>query len=60
MAITGLVRAGTDIYYPPFGYIAAEYVAKPGTNPHTFVPYDNTNVDEEKMVTLKAFFKARR
>lgn len=57
MAITGLIRAGTDIYYPPFGSIAAEYVAQPGVDPGTLVPYDTSAVDKEKYDALKAFKK---
>jgi cytochrome b len=57
MAITGLIRAGTDIYYPPFGSIAAEYVASPGVNPDELVPYDTSAVDKEKYDALKAFKK---
>lgn len=57
MAVTGLIRAGTDIYYPPFGSIAAEYVALPGVDPSTLVPYDKSAVDTEKFDELKAFKK---
>jgi cytochrome b561 len=53
--VTGLVRAGTDIYYPPFGGFAAAYVAKPGVDPETLAPYDVTMVDEAKFARLKAF-----
>ena len=55
MAVTGLVRAGTDIYYPPFGSIAAEYVAAEGVDPATLKPYDKTFVDAAKMKELSAF-----
>ena len=57
MTVTGLIRAGTDIYYPPFGSIAAEYVAQPGVDPASLVPYDKSAVDEEKYDALKAFKK---
>jgi len=57
MAVTGLIRAGTDIYYPPFGNIAAEYVALPGVDPDSLIPYDKSAVDEEKFAALKAFKK---
>jgi len=57
MAVTGLIRAGTDIYYPPFGSSVAEYVALPGVDPSTLVPYDKSEVDEEKFDALKAFKK---
>ena len=55
MAVTGLIRAGTDIYYPPFGAYVADYVAAPGTDPDSLVPYDPTGVDAEKLDRLKAF-----
>ena len=57
MTVTGLIRAGTDIYYPPFGSIAAEYVAQPGVDPASLVPYDKSAVDKEKYDALKAFKK---
>ena len=57
MAVTGLTRAGTDIYYPPFGSMAAEYVALPGVDPDSLVPYDESAVDKEKFAALKAFKK---
>jgi len=55
MAVTGLVRAGTDIYYPPFGTVAAAYVAAEGVDPASLKPYDKTFVDAGKMKELKAF-----
>jgi len=55
MAVTGLTRAGTDIYYPPFGSIAAEYIAQPGVDPGSLVPYDTSAADKEKYDSLKAF-----
>lgn len=57
MAITGLIRAGTDIYYPPLGSFAAEYVAQPGIDPGSLIPYDTSAVDKEKYDALKAFKK---
>ncbi len=57
MAVTGLIRAGTDIYYPPFGSIAAEYVAQPGVDPDSLIPYDTSAVDKEKYDAMKAFKK---
>ena len=55
LAATGLVRAGTDLYYPPFGGFVGEYVAKPAVDPETLAPYDMTMVDEAKFARLKAF-----
>ena len=35
IAVTGLVRAGTDLYLPPFGGIVAKHLAKPGVSAKT-------------------------
>jgi cytochrome b len=55
MACTGLIRAGTDIYYPPFGAFVADYVAAPGSDPGSLIPYNPAGVDAEKLDRLKAF-----
>ncbi len=55
MAVTGLTRASTDIYYPPFGFAVAEYVAKEGVDPASLKPYDKTGVDAAKMKALGEF-----
>jgi len=55
MAVTGLVRAGTDIYYPPFGSLVTEYIAAPNTNPDNILPYVATGTDKEKAANLKSF-----
>ena len=55
MAVTGLIRAGTDIYYPPFGSAVAEYVAAPGTDPASLIPYSTEGTDPAKVERLKAF-----
>ena len=55
MAVTGLVRAGTDIYYPPFGSLVADYIAEPGTDPDSILPYVATGTDKDKVASLKAF-----
>ena len=55
MTVTGLVRAGTDIYYPPIGSLVADYIAAPGTDPDSIQPYVATGTDEEKVKNLKAF-----
>jgi cytochrome b len=44
-AVTGLVLAGTDIYYPPFGGWFAGWIAAPGVDPAAIVPYDKTGID---------------
>ena len=37
-AATGLVLAGTDIFYPPFGNWVARWVAAPNTDPSALTP----------------------
>lgn len=54
-AVTGLVIAGTDIYYPPFGYWFAAWVATPGVDPWTIAPYDKTGVDAAAFEAMRAF-----
>lgn len=53
--VTGMVRAGTDIYYPPFGEFMAEYVAADGVDADTIKPYDEIGTDVAKLDRLKAF-----
>jgi hypothetical protein len=40
-AVTGLVLAGTDLFYPPIGSWIAGWVAGPGIDPATLVPYSS-------------------
>lgn len=54
-AVTGLVLAGTDIYYPPFGAMIAEWVAGPGVDPSAILPYDRSLVDPEAYKEMRAF-----
>jgi len=44
--ISGLVLAGTDIYYPPFGRYFAESIAIDKQNVDVIEPYSKINVDE--------------
>lgn len=53
--VTGLVRAGTDIYYPPFGAYIAAQVAAEGVDPASLVPYDKTGMDEDAARALGDF-----
>jgi len=55
MMFTGLIRAATDIYYPPFGYMAASHVAAEGVSPSQIMPYDKTGTDPAKLEQLQAF-----
>ena len=52
---SGLILAGTDIYYPPFGRWIAGWIAAPGIDPSTIVPYDKTGVDPASWEAMRAF-----
>lgn len=39
LALSGLVLAGTDLFFPPFGSWISAFVAAPGVDPGTLVPY---------------------
>lgn len=53
--LTGLFRAGTDIYYPPLGSAIQSYLAESNVDPESLQPYDETGVDVEKAATIKPF-----
>jgi len=55
MMVTGLVRAGTDIYYPPFGHLFASQVAADGVSSSDIKPYDKTGTDELRLAEMQAF-----
>jgi len=55
MLVTGIVRAGTDIYYPPLGGMFASQVAAEGVAPADIKPYDKTGTDPDKLAGLQAF-----
>jgi len=55
MAITGLLRAGTDIYYPPMGSYFAGQVAADGVDPASLIPYDKSTVDADKYKAMGEF-----
>jgi Ni,Fe-hydrogenase I cytochrome b subunit len=57
MAVTGLVLAGTDIYFPPFGGVIQEWVAANGVNPADIAPYVKDNVDAEAFKEMRVFRK---
>ena len=56
-AVTGLVLAGTDLFYPPFGSLLAARVAAPGIDPATLVPYAPELYDKAAYEALRAFRK---
>ena len=56
-AVTGLVLAGTDLFYPPIGSWIAGWVANPGVDPATLVPYAKEMYDETAYEAMRAFRK---
>ncbi|MEQ1578034.1 MAG: cytochrome b/b6 domain-containing protein [Hyphomicrobium sp.] len=52
---TGLLLAGTDIYYPPFGQWITGWIASAGTDPATLAPYNMTGVDKASWEAMRAF-----
>jgi len=55
MTISGLIRAGTDIYFPPFGSVIRSYIAQDGVAPEMIKPYQKEGTDAQKIAMLKAF-----
>ncbi|ARD44400.1 cytochrome b/b6 domain-containing protein [Colwellia sp. PAMC 21821] len=55
--ISGLVIAGTDIYYPPFGNYFVESIAIDKDNLAAIKPYSKVNVDEASYQTMREIRK---
>ncbi len=55
LSVSGLIRAGTDIYYPPFGSFVVNYIASPDVNPDSIIPYNPAGISEAKAQNLKEF-----
>jgi len=56
-AITGLVLAGTDIFYPPLGAWIANWIAASGVDPTTLVPYAKEMYDPVAYDAMRSFRK---
>jgi len=56
-ALTGLVLAGTDLFYPPFGHWVAQWVAAPGVDPSTLAPYSPEMYDKTAFDSMRALRK---
>lgn len=56
-AATGLVIAGTDLFYPPLGSWIAGWVAAPGVDPATLVPYAPEMYDKAAYEAMRGFRK---
>lgn len=56
-ALSGLVLAGTDLYYPPLGGWIAEWVAPAGVDPASLVPGDKSMVDAAAWTDMRGLRK---
>ena len=56
-AVTGLVLAGTDLFYPPIGAWIASWVAAAGVDPATLAPYAKETYDSVAYEAMRAFRK---
>lgn len=56
-AVTGLVLAGTDLYYPPLGSWIAQWVAPAGVDPASLLAGDKSMVDATAWSDMRAFRK---
>lgn len=54
-AVTGLVLAGTDLFYPPFGSQIAASIAGPGVDPADLVPYSPHLYDQIAFDAMRAW-----
>jgi Ni/Fe-hydrogenase 1 B-type cytochrome subunit len=52
---TGLVIAGTDLFWPPFGHWFAAWVAAPGVDPATVQPGASDLIDKTSYEVMRAF-----
>lgn len=53
-AVTGLLLAGTDLFYPPLGSWFAQSIAAPGVEPSTLVPYAPALYDADAYAQMRA------
>lgn len=53
-AATGLVLAGTDLYWPPFGHWFAAWVAAPGVDPALVAPGATDLIDKTAYDAMRA------
>lgn len=54
-AATGLLLAGTDLFYPPLGAWMAKWIAAPGIEPSTLEPYAKEMYDAAAYESMRAF-----
>jgi cytochrome b len=56
-AVSGLVLAGTDLFFPPLGAWIAGWIAAPGIDSATLVPYSPEMYDVAALEAMRAFRK---
>ena len=56
-AVTGLVLAGTDLFYPPIGAWIASWIAAAGVDPAILVPYAKEMYDTTAYEAMREFRK---
>jgi len=54
LALTGLIRASTDLYYPPAGGLIAGYIANPGVDPATLPPGNVPEANSDRYQQVKS------
>jgi Ni/Fe-hydrogenase 1 B-type cytochrome subunit len=55
--VSGLVIAGTDIYYPPFGQYFANSIAQDKSQMTLIKPYSKENIDADAYKEMRSFRK---
>jgi cytochrome b len=55
MAVTGLMLAGTDLFFPPIGRWIANWIAAPGVDPATLMPYAPDTYDKAAFAAMRDF-----
>jgi len=54
-AVTGLVLAGTDILYPPFGSWIADWIAAPNVDPSALTPLTRNLMNQDAYAAMRSF-----
>lgn len=57
LATNGLVLAGTDLFYPPFGHSIAKWVAAPGVAPGSLMPNSPDMYDKASFDSMRSLRK---
>ena len=55
---TGLIIAGADLFYPPFGHRIAKWIAAPGVDPATLEPCAKDMYDKTAYQEMRTFRSA--